>query len=609
MRPSDASLPKISVITPNLNGGATLRRTIDSVLQQGYPRLEYIVVDGGSRDDSRRILAEYRRQIDCVLVGRDRTMYDGIAKGFDLASGDILAWLNSDDMYEPGVLRRVGDYFTRHPKWAVIYFEGTVWKQGWRVPNRAQKDVGLPELLRGHILYQDCIFFRRSAYEAVGGLERQRLKVAGDYDLWLRLAARDRLHRVPEHGSCFRIRPNQLSGNWGAYVEEMAAARRWTLRSLPRSLLLRAVPGWLTRKLAAKLRPRRRRLVYELRDEQANWSPVEEAPARPLASCACPVCGDPPGRLLFSTPDTRFGDRTVRAVYLCRRCETAFPFPRPDEAELAALHEHLYSGAIAPAGDPPAGTYSPFQVPSLLAARRSLRFFGRAPDLVRRLDLLWNDIVPVNEPMDASILEVGCFEGRVLDWLHSRGYRNLYGTDFNPKGCAAASAKGYRIYAGDLTQTDWPGHPVNAIVLNQLIEHVGDPVGFLAGLKPRLTDGGRVYLSTPNLDSAWLNYYGPAWSHWHFPFHQFVTGRRGLRKIARRAGYEMKWMKTNTPVHWAYLSDQLGVRGLGGYVSHHIQNPDTELWDRAHGATLLSWLVHDWRQRGDCLHACLVKAA
>ena len=106
-------------------------------------------------------------------------MYEGIAKGFDLATGEILAWLNSDDMYEPGVLLRVGSYFARHPHHSVIYFDDTVWKQGWRVANRLQKFVGLAELLRGHILYQASVFFRRSADDRVGGLDRQASTAGG----------------------------------------------------------------------------------------------------------------------------------------------------------------------------------------------------------------------------------------------------------------------------------------------------------------------------------------------------------------------------------------------------------------------------------------------
>jgi SAM-dependent methyltransferase len=599
-------LPKITVVTPNLNGGATLRRTIESIVQQEYPNLEYIIVDGGSRDDSRRILAQFAPHIDCLVCGKDRNLYDAIAKGFDLATGDVLAWLNSDDMYEPGVLLRIGQHFARHPRWNVVYLDGTVWKQGWRVPNRPQSRVGYPELLRGHVLYQDSVFFRRRAYEAVGGLDRTTFRLAGDYHLWLKLAARYSLHFVPESGSCFRKRPEQLSGDWDAYVGEMAVARQLALQRLPRFFGARSAPGLLVRKVARRIDRRRRQRIYNLPNELVDWPTVTEAPPQPLAACRCPVCGRPPDRLLFSTPDTRFGDRTVRSLYFCSRCRTAFVFPRPDEAELAALYERTYSGELPAAGETPPGTLSPYRVPSLLKSSRVYHLMGYAPRLLRPLGLRSEDIVPVEEPANAQILEVGCFEGRVLDGLRQRGYTNLHGCDVNRKACETAAAKGYPILVGDITQTDWPGRPFDAIILNQLIEHVADPIALLAGLRGRLVEGGRIYLSTPNLDSVWLRHYGPCWSHWHVPFHQVITSPHGLRKMARRTGYAVRWVRTNTPTPWVYLSDLLAERGLGGFVSHHYPQSDRDLGKRAGGATVLSWLVHDWRKHGDCMHACLV---
>ncbi len=139
--------PKITVVTPNLNGGSTLQATIDSVVNQRYPNLEYIVVDGGSTDNSLEVIYENARYIDVFLRGRDRNLYDGIAKGFEYASGHVLAWLNSDDLYEPGALLRVGEIFGRNPRWDVIYFDGVVLKSGWRIPNRPQKAVAYAELL------------------------------------------------------------------------------------------------------------------------------------------------------------------------------------------------------------------------------------------------------------------------------------------------------------------------------------------------------------------------------------------------------------------------------------------------------------------------------
>lgn len=578
------------------------------MLEQDYPDLEYIAVDGGSTDESHAILTEYRPRLTHVLIGTDRTMYDGIAKGFDRARGDVLAWLNSDDLYEPGILRRVGEIFAANPGWEVIYFDGTVWKQGWRVPNRPQRPIGLPELLGGHILYQDNVFFRRRAYEAVGGLERERFSLAGDYDLWLRLAARYRFHYVPEHGSCFRIRPGQLSGNGPAYAAEMKAARARFRKTLPRWFEAASQAARTIRRLENRLRTPIRPSVYSLKHEELDWAPVDEARSGSLRHCCCPVCGEQPRRLLFSTPDTRFGDRTLRRVYHCAACEVAFLFPRLTDEESARLHERAYSHQGSPLGDPPPGKYSPYRLASRLDRGVPYRGLGYLIRGARWLGLRTDDIVPIQERPDAALLEIGCFEGRVLDWYRQRGHANLWGTDFNATACRVAAAKGHRVYAGRLADTDWPGQPMDALILNQLIEHVADPVGLLASLRGRLVAGGRLYLSTPNLDSAWRKCYGPTWAHWHFPFHHFITGHRGLREIARRAGYQIRWLRTNTPTHWAYLNDRLGVRGLGGYVSHHFPEPDPVLWRRCLGATVFSALFHDWRGRGDCLHACLVPA-
>jgi hypothetical protein len=566
-RGADA-LPRITVVTPNLNGGDTLRRTIDSILQQDYPNLEFIVVDGGSRDNSRQIIAEHQDRIDCLVCGQDRTMYDGIAKGFDLATGAILAWLNSDDLYEPGLLRRVGGHFARHPRWAVIYFDGSVWKQGWRVPNRAQKYAGLPELLRGHILYQECVFFRRSAYESIGGLDRT-FRLAGDYDLWLRLAARYRLHYVPETGGCFRIRPGQLSGNWHAYLTEMATARQRAFQRLPPGFALRCFPGRVLRKIASKVQRYGRHFVYDLDNENADWPAVQEPEPVPLQVCACPICARPPDRLLFSTPPIESAVATIRSFYFCSQCGCAFVFPARTGADAAS---------IASA----AGTHRLFRVSSLLRSPRYGQWFRRGRRLARRLGLSDTAQLAITERKDAAIGVRGASALEVVRWLRVRGYSNIHGT---------AQFRG----------------PFQAIILHQMLEQTTDPADLLNGLSDQLTAGGRVYLTMPNLNSAWLNYYGPCWTYWHSSLPQFLTGPRGLRALARRTGYAVKWIRTRTSAEGLYRSDALGGQGLGAGLSGGGPVSDRQLLKQAAGAVVLSRIMHDWRQRGDWLHACLVK--
>ncbi|MGA7879062.1 MAG: glycosyltransferase family 2 protein, partial [Desulfoferrobacter sp.] len=351
--------PKVTVVTPNFNGATTLRRTIESVIYQEYPNLQYIIVDGGSSDESLQIINEYRQYVTKVITGRDKTMYDAVAKGFDRATGDILAWLNSDDTYEPGILRKVGSIFAHHPDWSIIYFDDNVWKQGWRIANRLQKFVGLPELLQGHVIYQASAFIRRAAYQSVGGLEREALRLAGDYQLWVRLAAHYRLHLISGHGSSFCIRDNQLSADWEGYLREMAAVRDGAKLHLPHLFLLRTLPGVFLRKLASKRRAKSQRFLYELRNENRNWSPVRESLPQPVSVCRCPVCSRYPERLLFSTPDTHFGEPTVRMVYYCNSCDLAFIFPKPTERELSSLYERAACLDFSAAGNPEPGTYSP----------------------------------------------------------------------------------------------------------------------------------------------------------------------------------------------------------------------------------------------------------
>ena len=221
---SPPSWPRFTIVTPVLNGARDLRETMLSIIEQDYPNLQYIIVDGGSTDDSLNIVSQYAAHVSRLIQGKDRSLYDAVAKGFDASTGEILAYLNSDDLYHPGILRRIGRLFADHPDWQIIYADDTVWKQGWLVANRPQKQLGLPELLRGHIIPQASAFFRKSAYLAVGGFDRQHLKVAGDHQFWMRLAARYPMHFLPEQASTFRLRPNQLTNDWGRYLAEMHSA-------------------------------------------------------------------------------------------------------------------------------------------------------------------------------------------------------------------------------------------------------------------------------------------------------------------------------------------------------------------------------------------------
>src|SRR6185369_13985634 len=212
------------------------------------------------------IVNEYRDRISHIISEKDNGMYDAIAKGWDLATADILAYLNCDDLYEPGGLLRVGEYFAEHPKVRAVYHEDTVLYDGWRFPNAAQPPrLDRLAILKGHILFQDGVFFRRGPYMASRGLNRL-MRRAGDWDLWVRLMGKAHFKRGDAHQSTFRVVTGQLSADMASYNAEVQHVRAEWYKKLGQggSVTMRAVnalhrvENLLWRKLG------RRRLFFPL---------------------------------------------------------------------------------------------------------------------------------------------------------------------------------------------------------------------------------------------------------------------------------------------------------------------------------------------------------
>jgi glycosyltransferase involved in cell wall biosynthesis len=601
--------PKITIVTPALNSEKYLEETIKSILEQDYPNLEYIIIDGGSTDGTLDIIKKYEHNLAHWKSGPDKTMYDGIAKGFEKATGEILGWINSDDLLEAGCLQKVGGHFMKHPRHQVVYFENIVEKDGWWVPNRPHIDVGLGELLDCYVIYQDGVFFRREAYERIGGLNRSFL-VAGDYDLWLRLSRRYRLHRCAGHVSCFRLVPGQLSmSNWGRYLEEIRRSRDALKERLTPLELKRAAWGKMFRKLPNYFSRKFRRRVWPIKNENHPWAPVTPPPPPSVLECRCPICNGYPHRLLFSSPDTAMGDRRLWRLYECRECNAGFIFPRPDNSTLQELYENSYSSDIEGVCPAPEGYYSPYRGRSLFPYR-IIRVLQRAfPFLHKRLGMLHDDFVPIDERPEAAVLVVGCLEGRILEHFGNLGYKNLWGIEPNRKAAEVARSRGFEVNTGDAALSGWPHRPVDAIILNHALGRSSDPVGFLTSIKRLLAPNGGIYLCSPNFDSAFIDFYGPAWAHWHVPYNLFTASPGAVRKIAGKADLKVRWMKSSTPVHYAYMSERLSSVGIGGHISNFIDTEEPGFrgkWERAKGVKVLSWLLFDRLLRGDCLYAKMV---
>jgi glycosyltransferase involved in cell wall biosynthesis len=226
-------LPSITVVTPCLDAAATIRETLDSVHSQGYERLEHVVVDGGSTDETVEIAREYAAAH--VISEPDRGRPDAANKGIGLATGDVVAFLNADDYYAPGALERVGRAFAAAPdaQWVsgycrIVDGDGREIRQGvTRYKNRLLRHWSYGLYLTQNFVADPATFVRRSALERVGGFE-ERYPTAHDYDLWLRVGRLGAPVVLREYLAAFRMSDGTLSmeGFEAQFREHEEIARR-----------------------------------------------------------------------------------------------------------------------------------------------------------------------------------------------------------------------------------------------------------------------------------------------------------------------------------------------------------------------------------------------
>ncbi len=201
-------VPKISIVTPSYNQGRFLERTIISVLNQRYPNLEYIIVDGGSTDESVEIIRKYETHLAYWVSERDQGQSEALNKGFAKCGGEILAWLNSDDMYLPGALLKVAAMFEKHPDAALIYGDYIKVDADDRcIALRRQPSFDYQVCLHAYtIAIQPASLFNRKAFFEVGGIDR-RYDYVMDYDLILRLALYGRVLHTRKYMAALRVHP------------------------------------------------------------------------------------------------------------------------------------------------------------------------------------------------------------------------------------------------------------------------------------------------------------------------------------------------------------------------------------------------------------------
>lgn len=199
-------MTKISIITPAYNHVKFIEATILSVLNQKDVDLEYIIIDGGSTDGTVDIIRKYEDRLACWVSEKDRGQTDAINKGFARAGGDILAWLNSDDTYEPGALAEAINYLDQHPDVGLVYGDAHfINSRGEIIGKFPAAQTDLARLRRGYVhIPQQASFFRASLWKEVGPLD-PTFYFAMDYDLWVRLAAKAALVYRPGFWASFRM--------------------------------------------------------------------------------------------------------------------------------------------------------------------------------------------------------------------------------------------------------------------------------------------------------------------------------------------------------------------------------------------------------------------
>lgn len=219
------SKPKISIITPSYNQGKYIEQTIQSVLDQNYPNLEYIIIDGGSTDETLEIIKKYEQHLSYWVSEPDKGQTDAINKGFEKCTGEIFNWINSDDYYELDAFEKIAALFTKHPTVNVIC--GKEWNFSHEKPQEKSLNGGsiiqqnVYETIRVGIIDQPCTFFRKKKIDAIFPLD-DSLQYVMDRQLWwayLLKYGQEHILKTNELFTWFRLHPKSKSIQQQQYFE------------------------------------------------------------------------------------------------------------------------------------------------------------------------------------------------------------------------------------------------------------------------------------------------------------------------------------------------------------------------------------------------------
>ena len=215
--------PRITVVTPSYNYGQYLEACLDSILSQNYPNLELIVLDGGSTDNTVQILKRYDRHIQHWRSSPDPGQYSAIEEGFRLSTGELMTWLNADDMFHPGAFATVSGLFGADPRVEWLMGRPNSFDEQGRqkhVLSFLPMNSRAKYLADEELIQQEGVFWRRGLWERSGAYIEKRLRLAADLELWARFFRSAALYSVDTLIAGFRDHPLQKSKDKAGYTAE-----------------------------------------------------------------------------------------------------------------------------------------------------------------------------------------------------------------------------------------------------------------------------------------------------------------------------------------------------------------------------------------------------
>lgn len=245
--PNGTAWPKVSIVTPSYNQDEFLEATIRSVLLQGYPNLEYVIIDGGSTDRSVKVIEKYQSYLSYWVSEPDHGQADAINKGFARATGEIFGWINSDDLYQPDALRSAVEGFVRHPEVALVYGDHQlIDHRGRFIKNLYSMPATIHNWLYGGCnVFQGSTFWRRSTFNAHGPLD-DTLVCAMEYPFFYQVFATELTLYIPVMLASFRVYAEQKTRRHNEVMKsELRGIMEQYLEPNPvREQILKLVCNW-----------------------------------------------------------------------------------------------------------------------------------------------------------------------------------------------------------------------------------------------------------------------------------------------------------------------------------------------------------------------------